>query len=120
MSAGCDGTMLTIPFKSSYSKLHCLPLSPRGRPPLAQRLAQPGTANDMVPIPLLRKYIAYARQYCHPHLSDEARDVLQVCLTAILIDAQQYDLKDRLSSSDCPHHISTSCRPSTWTFVSKL
>ena len=48
------------------------------RPPLSQRLAQRGPDDDLVPLQLLRKYIAYARQYCHPRLTDEARDVLQV------------------------------------------
>ena len=29
-----------------------------------------------VPGPLLRKYIAYARAYCHPRLSAEARELI--------------------------------------------
>ena len=35
--------------------------------------------DEQAPLPqqLLRKYIAYARQYCHPRLTDEARLVLQ-------------------------------------------
>lgn len=32
--------------------------------------------HDPLPVQLLQKYIAYARQYCHPALSDEAKQVL--------------------------------------------
>lgn len=32
--------------------------------------------HDPLPVQLLQKYIAYARQYCHPALSDEAKHVL--------------------------------------------
>ncbi|KAL0485651.1 DNA helicase MCM [Acrasis kona] len=32
---------------------------------------------EHLPAMFLRKYIAYARKYCHPKLSDEAKDVLQ-------------------------------------------
>ena len=34
-------------------------------------------AHDPVPMQLLQKYIAYARQYCHPVLSDDAKQVLK-------------------------------------------
>ena len=34
-------------------------------------------AHDPVPMQLLQKYIAYARQYCHPILSDDAKQVLK-------------------------------------------
>lgn len=35
------------------------------------------TENDADPVPpqLMRKYIAYARRYCHPILSPEAKEV---------------------------------------------
>ena len=59
---------------------HLTPLSPLPypplRPPLSQRLLQ-HPSDDLLPPQLLRKYIAYARQYCHPRLSDAAREVLQ-------------------------------------------
>lgn len=46
--------------------------------PLRERLQlQPGEEHHPLPIMLLRKYIAYAKQYCSPVLSDGARDVLQ-------------------------------------------
>eukprot|EP00794_Sanderia_malayensis_P020314 gene20314-22313_t len=32
---------------------------------------------DILPIPLLRKYIAYARKYVHPKISEEAASILQ-------------------------------------------
>ena len=34
-------------------------------------------AHDPLPMQLLQKYIAYARQYCHPVLSDDAKQVLK-------------------------------------------
>ena len=44
--------------------------------PLAQRLRARSRDLEPVPGPLLRKYIAYARAYCHPTLSADARSVL--------------------------------------------
>lgn len=49
--------------------------------PLAVRLKLPadGAAEgSLLPVQLLRKYIAYAREHVHPVLSDEAKDILQV------------------------------------------
>ncbi|KAL1526324.1 hypothetical protein AB1Y20_015038 [Prymnesium parvum] len=43
---------------------------------LALRLRVNASAHEPIPTPLLRKYIAYARQYCHPVLSEEAHGVL--------------------------------------------
>lgn len=34
-------------------------------------------AQDPLPMQLLQKYIAYARQYCHPVLSDDAKQILK-------------------------------------------
>jgi DNA replicative helicase MCM subunit Mcm2 (Cdc46/Mcm family) len=53
--------------------------APPPRAKLAQRLqmTQQDSAVHTLPVPLLRKYIAYARAYVHPKLSDEARQVLQ-------------------------------------------
>ena len=34
-------------------------------------------AHDPLPVQLLQKYIAYARQYCHPVLSNDAKQVLK-------------------------------------------
>ena len=49
------------------------------RTKLSQRLLMHAGDDEQAPLPqqLLRKYIAYARQYCHPRLTDEARQVLQ-------------------------------------------
>ncbi|KAG2492281.1 hypothetical protein HYH03_009521 [Edaphochlamys debaryana] len=48
------------------------------RPPLSERLKLTSVdQNAQVPIPLLRRYISYARAYCHPRLSEEAKHVLQ-------------------------------------------
>ncbi|KAI9146044.1 MCM2/3/5 family-domain-containing protein [Paraphysoderma sedebokerense] len=46
--------------------------------PLSERL-KIGADEDFepIPLPLLRKYIAYARKYVHPRLSAEAAEVLQ-------------------------------------------
>ncbi|KAJ2781936.1 hypothetical protein H4R18_002577 [Coemansia javaensis] len=38
---------------------------------------QPGERVDAIPVPLLRKYVAYARKYVHPRLSAEARAKLR-------------------------------------------
>lgn len=54
---------------------------PAPRPPLAVRLKLPadGAAEGaLLPVPLLRKYIAYAREHVFPVLSDDAKDILQV------------------------------------------
>lgn len=51
------------------------------RLPLAVRLKLPadGAADgSLLPMQLLRKYIAYAREHVHPVLSDEAKDILQI------------------------------------------
>ncbi|PNW71712.1 hypothetical protein CHLRE_16g665950v5 [Chlamydomonas reinhardtii] len=50
-----------------------------GRVPLSQRLKLSGAEGDnaKLPIPLLKKYVQYARTYCHPRLSEEAKQVLQ-------------------------------------------
>ena len=44
--------------------------------PLSLRLRQDAEQTEPVPGPLLRKYIAYARTYCHPVLGERARAVL--------------------------------------------
>eukprot|EP00964_Phaeocystis_antarctica_P038874 scaffold22238_cov62-Phaeocystis_antarctica.AAC.8 len=44
--------------------------------PLSLRLRQDAEQTEPVPGPLLRKYIAYARTYCHPVLGEKARAVL--------------------------------------------
>jgi DNA helicase MCM8 len=48
--------------------------------PLSQRLAlspQQQRELEVIPQPLLRKYIAYARKYCSPRLCEGAKDVLR-------------------------------------------
>ncbi|XP_063375575.1 DNA helicase MCM8-like [Cydia amplana] len=45
---------------------------------LSKRLRlRPGEVIDTLPLALLRKYIAYARRYVHPRLSNDAANVLQ-------------------------------------------
>ncbi len=41
----------------------------QGHPPLVERLRVRKPGDDPVPPALLRKYIAYARQYVHPRLT---------------------------------------------------
>lgn len=51
------------------------------RLPLSLRLKMPADgAHDgsLLPVQLLRKYIAYAREHVFPVLSDEAKEILQV------------------------------------------
>jgi hypothetical protein len=58
------------------------------RLPLAVRLKLPadGAADgSLLPVQLLRKYIAYAREHVHPVLSDEAKDILQVRCFCVII-----------------------------------
>ncbi|KAF9938012.1 DNA replication licensing factor mcm8 [Mortierella alpina] len=46
--------------------------------PLSERLRMTDDDQlELIPLPLLRKYIAYARQYVHPRLSPEAAATLQ-------------------------------------------
>jgi DNA helicase MCM8 len=46
--------------------------------PLSERLRMTNDDNmELIPLPLLRKYIAYARKYVHPRLSPEAAATLQ-------------------------------------------
>jgi hypothetical protein len=59
------------------------------RLPLALWLKLPadGAAEgSLLPVQLLRKYIAYARQHVFPVLSDEAKEILQVriCCSGVL------------------------------------
>ncbi|GIL55320.1 hypothetical protein Vafri_10871 [Volvox africanus] len=50
-----------------------------GSPPtLSQRLKFASAAeNSQLPVHLLKKYVSYARTYCHPRLSEEAKQVIQ-------------------------------------------
>jgi DNA replicative helicase MCM subunit Mcm2 (Cdc46/Mcm family) len=58
-----------------------LRLRPGSMPALPCSLARSSCASgeefDPVPIPLLRKYVAYARKYVMPKLSPEAASLLQ-------------------------------------------
>jgi DNA helicase MCM8 len=49
-----------------------------GAVPLAARLA-PLPGDEPLPAALLRKYVSYARRFCHPTLSHEAKLVLKEC-----------------------------------------
>ncbi|KAG0228588.1 DNA replication licensing factor mcm8 [Actinomortierella wolfii] len=52
--------------------------------PLSERLRMTNQDNlSLIPLPLLRKYIAYARKYVHPRLSSEAAAVLQEFFMAL-------------------------------------
>ncbi|KAM8947570.1 DNA helicase MCM8 [Pelodytes ibericus] len=50
---------------------------PSDRPLMERLKLRPGEHLDAIPHQLLRKYIAYARQYVQPHLTPEAAQVLQ-------------------------------------------
>ncbi|KAG0284911.1 DNA replication licensing factor mcm8 [Linnemannia gamsii] len=53
-------------------------VKPEMNRPLEERLRMTSEDNmELIPLPLLRKYIAYARQYVHPRLSREAAATLQ-------------------------------------------
>ncbi|EFJ39894.1 minichromosome maintenance protein 8 [Volvox carteri f. nagariensis] len=48
------------------------------RPTLSQRLKLASADdNAQLPVPLLKKFVSYARTYCHPRLSEEAKQVIQ-------------------------------------------
>ncbi|GLI71641.1 hypothetical protein VaNZ11_016915 [Volvox africanus] len=48
------------------------------RTTLSQRLKLGSAAeNSQLPVHLLKKYVSYARTYCHPRLSEEAKQVIQ-------------------------------------------
>ncbi|CAD7699627.1 unnamed protein product [Ostreobium quekettii] len=66
---------------------------PPARLPLSERLKAQGGEGESshMPVQLLRKYIAYARQYVHPHISREAKAVLQAFFL---------HLRDSCTSSD--------------------
>lgn len=49
-----------------------MPTMNSGRPSLLERLKVVKPDDEHLPKQLLRKYIAYARQYCHPRLSGTA------------------------------------------------
>lgn len=56
------------------------------RLPLALRLKMPAdgaSEGSLLPVQLLRKYIAYAREHVFPVLTDEAKEILQVSDVAL-------------------------------------
>jgi len=62
--------------------------------PLSLRLRLTGREQrqlECVPHPLLRKYIAYARKYCHPRLSPEAKSVLRAFYLKLRAEHQTLD-----------------------------
>ncbi|XP_062422696.1 DNA helicase MCM8 [Pungitius pungitius] len=60
--------------------------------PLSERLQVPaGESVDAIPVPLLRKYISYARQYVHPSLSPEAAKTLQTFYLSLRAQAHSAD-----------------------------
>ena len=64
-------------------------------------LACSDEAQDPLPVQLLQKYIAYARQYCHPVLSDEAKLVLKEHYCKLR--------QDSLSLEGTPVTVNTAC-----------
>lgn len=61
---------------------------PGERTPLRVRLAHTDCTN-LLPVQLLRKYIAYAREFCHPALSLAARSVLKAFYLDVRLQAAQ-------------------------------
>ncbi|KAJ4456804.1 putative DNA helicase MCM8 [Paratrimastix pyriformis] len=57
--------------------------------PLATRLAE--KSPDPIPHFLLRKYIAYCKQQCHPQLTDPAREVLRNFYLSLRRSHHRYD-----------------------------
>ena len=53
-------------------RLWCVNLAVQARPSLVQRLRVRKADDEPLPPQLLRKYIAYARQYVHPVLTGES------------------------------------------------
>lgn len=50
-----------------------------------------GESVDAIPVPLLRKYISYARQYVQPSLSPEAAKTLQAFYLSLRAQAHSAD-----------------------------
>lgn len=76
-----------------------------GPVPLAARLV-PQAGDEPLPTPLLRKYVAYARRYCHPLLSDDAKHVLKECA---LVDAFCAVSKQASNHRSVPSASTCSC-----------
>jgi len=81
--AGAEGSVRSRQLESSVSAPSLLTdgrvmtSSGSGAPPLKNRLKERRPDDDPLPPQLLRKYIAYARQYVHPVLSPEATAVIK-------------------------------------------
>jgi hypothetical protein len=72
--------------------------------PLAVRLKLPadGAAEgSLLPVQLLRKYIAYAREHVHPVLSDEAKDILQVRSNSFACSKRGRNLRGKVRGAAC-------------------
>ncbi|KAL4857670.1 putative DNA helicase [Chlorella vulgaris] len=70
-----------------------------GRVPLLERLKERREGDEPLPTQLLRKYIAYARQYVHPRLSEQAMSVLK-----------EYYLQLRIQSAADPGSLPVTAR----------
>lgn len=92
------------------------------RLPLAVRLKLPadGAADgSLLPMQLLRKYIAYAREHVHPVLSDEAKDILQVSRTRSVCAAYlAWQLHKHAHDFTCPYDLaSPHCNAATQNYL---
>ncbi|CAG8465967.1 17594_t:CDS:10 [Dentiscutata erythropus] len=70
-----DKSQRYVPSTSDTNRSHLI-----GILPLSKRLKISTEDENMnvLPIPLLQKYIAYARKYVHPRLSQEAREMIKI------------------------------------------
>ncbi|NXV06002.1 MCM8 helicase, partial [Cettia cetti] len=71
--AACSSASVTRAGSQEHSVLQAT----SDRPLLHRLKVSAGENFDAIPHQLLRKYVGYARQYVHPHLSPEAAQVLQ-------------------------------------------
>lgn len=63
--------------ESNHSSIEETPAAQSNRIPLEKRLAWVDGFNEALPAGLVRDYIAYAREYCRPKLTQEAAHILR-------------------------------------------
>ncbi|CAG8516910.1 9209_t:CDS:10, partial [Scutellospora calospora] len=68
-----DKSQRYVPSISDINRSHFV-----GILPLSKRLKIGTGDKNVLPIPLLQKYIAYARKYVYPRLSQEAREMIKI------------------------------------------
>lgn len=126
LGAGCSSAGGTQAYGGTQQGACAATQQQPARPTLAERLrrgsgsggcggaAAADNAADLLPTPLLRKYLAYARQYVHPVMSDGAKEVLQVC--CVFASSQGYLKVPNLSAvakGGCVLFVAPRCRAST-------